>query len=221
MDVNAVSTTGAASLNIVNNTAAGPNSANTVSSANAPEEEETAPNPNENSAAVYERSEKTETKYKPDFDKIQMMMEESERKVAAFQKLIESLLNKQAEKSAAAEAWQGWENAANLKDVVGSLEIDEATRANAQKEIEEGGYYSVEETAKRILDFAVALSGGDPSKIEVLRDATQRGFKEAERIWGGELPEISQKTLDAVMEGFDQWENAGSASAITLLENKK
>ena len=53
MDVNAVSTTGAASLNIVNNTAAGPNSANTVSSANAPEEEETAPNPNENSAAVY------------------------------------------------------------------------------------------------------------------------------------------------------------------------
>jgi hypothetical protein len=36
-------------------------------------------------------------------------------------------------------------------------------------------------------------------------------------MFGGELPEISHQTLAAVMEGFDQWAEAGSATAITLL----
>jgi hypothetical protein len=51
----------------------------------------------------------------------------------------------------------------------------------------------------------------------VLQRAVERGFEAAERQWGGQLPEISQQTRDAVMNGFDQWQQAGSASAITLL----
>jgi hypothetical protein len=81
----------------------------------------------------------------------------------------------------------------------------------------EGGYFSVEETAARMLDFAVALTGGDPARIEVMRDAVQRGFDQAERMFGGELPEISHQTLEAVMNGFDEWAAAGSATAISLL----
>jgi hypothetical protein len=67
------------------------------------------------------------------------------------------------------------------------------------------------------LDFAVAISGGDPSRIDVLRRAVERGFDAAERQWGGNLPEISERTRDAVMEGFDQWQQARNANAITLL----
>jgi ribosome modulation factor len=98
------------------------------------------------------------------------------------------------------------------------VEIDAETRAAAQEAIGEGGYYSVEETAKRILDFAVAISGGDPSKIDVLERAAMRGFQAAERMWGRELPEITRQTMDAVREGFEQWRQAGSASAISLLQ---
>jgi hypothetical protein len=83
--------------------------------------------------------------------------------------------------------------------------------------IDEGGYFSVEETAARMLDFAVAISGGDPARIDVLRNAVERGFAQAERMFGGELPEISHQTLEAVMNGFDEWAAAGSASAISLL----
>jgi len=56
----------------------------------------------------------------------------------------------------------------------------------------------------------VALTGGDPSKIDLLRDAALKGFAEAEKVWGGELPEISQKTLEAVKNGFDEWKEAGN-----------
>jgi hypothetical protein len=86
--------------------------------------------------------------------------------------------------------------------------------------IDEGGYFSVESTAARMLDFAVAISGGDPSRIDVLRDAVERGFVQAERMFGGELPEISHQTLEAVRNGFDEWAEAGSASAISLLANR-
>ena len=37
-----------------------------------------------------------------------------------------------------------------------------------------------------------------------MRDAFLAGFEAAQRTWGGELPEISQRTFDAVMAGFDQ-----------------
>ncbi len=34
-------------------------------------------------------------------------------------------------------------------------------------------------------------------------DTFKKGFSQAEKQWGGKLPDISQKTYDAVMKGFD------------------
>lgn len=53
-------------------------------------------------------------------------------------------------------------------------------------------------------ETATALTGGDPSKIEEMRNAFKKAYEQAEKTWGGKLPEISQKTYDAVMEGFDK-----------------
>ena len=66
-------------------------------------------------------------------------------------------------------------------------------------------WWGVNQTSERILSFAKALTGGDPDKIEEMREAFEKGFKEATKSWGKELPEISQKTYDAVMKGFDEW----------------
>ena len=77
--------------------------------------------------------------------------------------------------------------------------------AQAQADIAEDGYWGVNQTSDRIVDFAKALTGGDPNKIEEMREAFKKGFKQAEEKWGGELPEISQKTYDAVLEKFDAW----------------
>lgn len=87
------------------------------------------------------------------------------------------------------------------------IEIDDETRAEAQKAIDEGGAYSVESVSDRMVDFAKAISGGDKSKISLLRDAIQKGFDEAEKAFGGKLPDISYETLSRTMEKLDAWEN--------------
>jgi len=152
--------------------------------------------------------------YSADISRMREIWTEHDRQVVAFQRLVDSLLQRQA--SEAKKAGIEWD----FDDPNALVDIDEETRANAQASIEEGGYFSVDATAARLLDFAVAISGGDPSRIEVLRDAVMRGYKAAEDQWGGDLPEISRKTLDAVMNGFDEWAKNGSASDITLLNSQ-
>ncbi len=86
----------------------------------------------------------------------------------------------------------------------GNFTVDPATKAQAQADIAEDGYWGVNATSDRIVDFAVALAGDDPEKLEEMRAAFQKGFDQAAKTWGGELPDISQRTYDAVMEKFDK-----------------
>ncbi|MEG1699640.1 MAG: hypothetical protein RR271_08470, partial [Oscillospiraceae bacterium] len=76
----------------------------------------------------------------------------------------------------------------------------------AQAAISDGGEWSVNAVSERILDMAKSLSGGDASKFAELKNAVKKGFDAAEKAWGDKLPEISGKTYDKVMEGFDAWE---------------
>ncbi|MCL1884973.1 MAG: hypothetical protein FWF81_14600 [Defluviitaleaceae bacterium] len=141
-----------------------------------------------------------------DRERVSSLWNQHQERVDSFRRMVETLLGQQAERQGLVDGW-------NISDI----EITPEMRTEADELLSEGGYFSVEETAARMLDFAVALTGGDPARIEVMRDAVQRGFNQAERMFGGELPEISHQTLEAVMNGFDEWAEAGSASAITLL----
>ena len=146
-------------------------------------------------------------RYNADISRMRELWNNHQQQVDSFRRMLESLFNRQAQEAGlAAGTW-----------TPADLEVTEEMQAWAQEQIGEGGYFSVESTASRLLDFAVAISGGDPSRIEVLRNAVEQGFAAAEQAWGGELPGISQQTREAVMNGFDQWAAAGSASAITLL----
>ena len=89
----------------------------------------------------------------------------------------------------------------------GKFTVSAAAKEEAQKAISEDGFYGVKNTSDRILEMAKALTGGDPGKIEEMRDAFKKGFDQATKSWGQALPEISSKTYDAVMEGFDNWAN--------------
>ena len=144
--------------------------------------------------------------FQPDMARVQELWSNHQERVDSFRRMIETLLNRQAETQGLANGW-------SLRDI----EITDEMRAEAQSMIDEGGYFSVEATAGRILDFAVALTGGDPARIDLMRDAVERAFRQAERMFGGELPDISHQTLEAVRNGFNEWAEAGSASAISLL----
>jgi len=158
------------------------------------------------SGDIYNQGEQAPETFTIDRERVGAMWNQHQERVDSFRRMIETLLNQQAERQGLADGW-------SLSDI----EITPEMRAEASEMIADGGYFSVEETAARMLDFAVALTGGDPAQIDVMRDAVQRGFNQAERMFGGELPQISHDTLQAVMNGFDEWAAAGSASAITLL----
>lgn len=155
------------------------------------------------SGVVYEPSQKKATDnakkiYKQDTALINKIKAENEARIAQFKSLVEKIM-------------LGQGNAIGTADDIwnflrtGNFTVDAATKAQAQADIAEDGYWGVEQTSDRIVDFAKALSGGDPDKIEELREAFEKGFKQAEKTWGGKLPEISQKTYDAVFEKFDAW----------------
>ena len=89
----------------------------------------------------------------------------------------------------------------------GDYTVDAATQKKAQEAISEDGYWGVKQTSDRIVSFATALAGNDSKQLEKMRDAFLKGYKQAEKTWGGKLPDISQKTYDAVLEKLDKLMN--------------
>lgn len=168
-------------------------------------------------AAIYEKSNSTSS---VSDKKIQSMIDETLQKTESLKNLIKTLFTKQASKNAlsnkdtTSSVLGGFElPTENIKAFLSGIEVDEATRAKAEEEISEDGYYGVKQTSARILDFAKAIAGNDPAKIEEMRAAVQKGFDQAERMWGDKLPEICQKTYDTVMSGFDSWAKEASGVA--------
>lgn len=86
-----------------------------------------------------------------------------------------------------------------------NLKLDNEAIADAQQLISKDGDLGVKKVSDRILNFAKALAGEDKSKIPELRNAIIQGFKEAERIMG-QLPDISKRTYDEVMNKLEEWE---------------
>ena len=100
----------------------------------------------------------------------------------------------------------------------GDFTVDAQTKAQAEKDIAEDGYWGVEQTSQRIFDFAMALTGGDADKMEEMRGAFEKGFKQATGTWGKELPDISQRTYGAVQSLFDDYKNKMADTSTAAVE---
>ena len=87
----------------------------------------------------------------------------------------------------------------------GNFTADADTIAKAKEDISEDGYWGVKQTSDRIFDFAQALAGDDEEKMQAMKKAVEKGFKEATKTWGKELPDISKNTYNAVMDKFDKY----------------
>ena len=72
-------------------------------------------------------------------------------------------------------------------------------QAAAAAAIAEDGPWGVEAVSDRLVNMAVKFADGDESKYNMMKSAIEAGFKMAEAMWGGRLPDISYKTFDATM----------------------
>lgn len=154
----------------------------------------------EDTGVVYEPSNKAASSkktYKPNADLVAKMKADADARTSQLKSLVEQLMTKQG---------QTYGKANDIWSILsgGNLKVDPATRLQAQADIAEDGYWGVKQTSQRILDFATALTGGDPAMIEKMRSAFEKGYKLAEKKWGGELPDICKQTYDAVFAGFDK-----------------
>lgn len=153
-----------------------------------------------NNGVVYEPSSKPaatpQTSKKPDANLVAKLKADSDARVSQLKSLVEQMISKQGQTLGKADSI--WSFLAK-----GDFTVDAATKAQAQKDIADDGYWGVEQTSSRIVDFATALAGSDPKQLEKMRDAFKKGFDDATSTWGKSLPDISQRTYQAVMDKFD------------------
>lgn len=171
----------------------------------------------DDTAAVYEKGTETTststTKSKDNSAIVAKLKADQEARLSSLKSLVEKVLTKQGQTYA-------WANPSDIMNDssfwntirTGNFTVDPETAAQAQADIADDGYWGVNQTSDRLVDFAKALTGGDSSKIEEMRKAIDKGFEAAKKLWGGELPEISQKTYDATMEKLDQWAKEAGVS---------
>lgn len=103
----------------------------------------------------------------------------------------------------------------------GKYTVDAETKAQAQADIAEDGYYGVKKTSERMFEFAMALTGGDVDKMKEMQSAVEKGYKQAEKTWGGNLPDISKQTLDATNQMFEDYykEQEAASQKVNPIEN--
>jgi len=159
-------------------------------------------------AAEYEKSEASSKKPSVKYDAatIEKMKAEAEMKTAQLRSLVEKMLLKQGQK---------FTSLADTFDMIkeGTIEVDDETAKEAEKEVADDGYWGVEQTSERLFSFAKALAGNDPTKADSMLDALQQGFDEATKCWGGELPELCQKTLEATKKKLTDWRDGITGEA--------
>lgn len=114
--------------------------------------------------------------------------------------LVYDMLNKQTRTYANAGNDSIWRTLAG-----GNFTVDAATKAQAQSDIAEDGYWGVKQTSQRLFDFASALAGDDVEKMKEMQAAMEKGFKMATKTWGGSLPGICQDTMAAANKLFDDY----------------
>ncbi|MCR5487794.1 MAG: hypothetical protein K6F35_09750 [Lachnospiraceae bacterium] len=161
------------------------------------------------SGAVFEKSDETKADNKGIY-KINKMTQEE--RTALVNQLKADEANRQQQLTDMVAKMMGQQantygNANNIWRFLaeGKFEVDPETKAKAQEDISEDGYWGVKQTSQRMFDFASALAGDDPEKMKKMQEAMEKGYKQAEETWGKELPEISRQTMDAANKLFDDY----------------
>lgn len=155
-------------------------------------------------AATYEHSSKsadsttTVNKKASNASVVAQLKADQETRMAQMQSLVTKMFSKQGITIGTADDM--WKALAG-----GNFTADADTIAQAKEDISEDGYWGVKHTSERIFSFAQALAGDDEEKMTKMKEAFEKGFKEATKTWGKELPGISQDTRDAVLKKFDDY----------------
>lgn len=136
--------------------------------------------------------------YKPDLEAIQKLKTELDQTQERVKQLMIAMFQRQGL------------DVPNLSDIkiadLKNIKIDKTAQKEAEAMIADGGELSAENVSNRIVDFAKAISGGDRSKLDLLKSAIDEAYDEVKKEFGAEeLPEVTQKTYRMIMAKLDAW----------------
>ena len=112
----------------------------------------------EDTGVIYEHNTDTKTSstkktYKPDTALINKLKADADARTSQLRSLVEQIMGKQADTYGNANDIWSFLRSSNYT-------VDPATKAQAQADIAEDGYWGVNQTSDRIIQFATALTGG-------------------------------------------------------------
>ncbi|MCR6577540.1 hypothetical protein CINS5906_04590 [Campylobacter insulaenigrae] len=96
------------------------------------------------------------------------------------------------------------------KDIL-SLNSEEAKEL-----IGEDGFFGVTKTSQRLADFVINGAGEDIDKLQKGLEGLKSGFAQAEKMWGGKLPDISYETIDKAIEKVTQKINDLGGNSLNI-----
>lgn len=133
---------------------------------------------------------------------VQQLKADQAARQESFLGIVKQMLGQQANVS----------NLSSLFTPENMKNIDPETIAKAKEDVSEDGYYGIKQTSQRLFDFASALAGDDVEKMKKMQDAMMKGFEQATKAWGKELPQLCKDTIDAANQLFDNYYNSKSAN---------
>lgn len=162
----------------------------------------------ENAGVVYEKSEIPVENAKSNEDIIAKLQFETEQRTNQLYSLVQKMFNKQG---------ITFNTSNEMFNILrsGNFTADAETIEKAKQDISEDGYWGVKQTSERLVSFAQALSGNDPEKADKMINAVKKGFDQATKTWGGELPSICKDTLDTTIKKLEEWRDG-----INSLDNE-
>ena len=153
----------------------------------------------EAAAVVYEKSSKDAVKTaKTNLDIVNKMKADLQKRKDQLRSLVEQMLNKQGK--AFTDTTNMWEMLRT-----GKLEVDPEVAKQAQADIAEDGYWGIEQTSNRLVEFAKGLAGNDPAYADELLTAMKKGFEQATGEWGDKLPDLCRRTIEAAEKKMVAW----------------
>jgi hypothetical protein len=82
--------------------------------------------------------------------------------------------------------------------------ITELSPDEAKELVSDEGFFGITQTSDRVANFVFNFAGDDLELLEKGREGVVQGFEEANKLFGGQLPEISHKTQERTLALIDE-----------------
>jgi hypothetical protein len=82
--------------------------------------------------------------------------------------------------------------------------ITELSQEEAKELVSDEGYFGITQTSDRVSNFVFNFAGDNLEILQKGREGIVKGFEEAKKLFGGELPEISYKTQERTLALIDE-----------------